>query len=517
MRSDFQFSDSHIENSLQTLAPSYEQALRKARREERITEAALRRKRAEIARLIALGQEATAVRLIASLDDSNQRGVSTKLTHSKRVEPQQTTAGKPRVTTPTESPPRREHGKSRTAPSQSKKLKPIRPERRSQTKLEVKSDKAAPKPKRRKWRRKTLVEHWTDWVGRRPPWAVSAVVHVLLLLAFALLTFASLQEPTFTLSASFADDAFDEPLAEIQLVEWESPAESEAPTEESAAEHAALPELELVAIEVSNPLTATPSLTGELPSDPSHLMASAVASEEEGRADEKGKTSDGKQSGEREGNESSDGSEKKSTTPGHVSFFGAQARANRIVFVVDNSGSMQRGRMETALDELNRAVRRLQPTQEFYVIFYSDQAYPMFFPEPIHEMLPATHDNKRRLTRWLGTVEMCLGGRLLDAMDLAARVEPELVYLLSDGDIRSQRVMEQLTQADAWPFTINTLGMAARSRDHAANLVAISEANDGSFTFVDAHPRAVRHSLARPMPYHRKPGQTWGSAVQIWD
>jgi Mg-chelatase subunit ChlD len=46
-----------------------------------------------------------------------------------------------------------------------------------------------------------------------------------------------------------------------------------------------------------------------------------------------------------------------------ASFFGAKSRGNRFVFVVDNSGSMGDGRMETTLMELQRSVEAMKEDQ----------------------------------------------------------------------------------------------------------------------------------------------------------
>jgi hypothetical protein len=63
-------------------------------------------------------------------------------------------------------------------------------------------------------------------------------------------------------------------------------------------------------------------------------------------------------------------------------FFGTEARGDRFVFVVDNSSSMKGGRLEMAVAELRRTIDALSPRQSFYVIFVSDQTYPMFIEIP---------------------------------------------------------------------------------------------------------------------------------------
>jgi hypothetical protein len=73
-----------------------------------------------------------------------------------------------------------------------------------------------------------------------------------------------------------------------------------------------------------------------------------------------------------------------------ASFFGARARGEKFVFVVDNSNSMVRGRFETALLELMRTVDSMTPQQQFYVVFFSDSTYRLFHPNPAAGVVPAT-------------------------------------------------------------------------------------------------------------------------------
>ena len=198
---------------------------------------------------------------------------------------------------------------------------------------------------------------------------------------------------------------------------------------------------------------------------------------------------------------------------GTASFFGTEARGNRIVFLVDNSGSMKQGRMETTLLELLRSVDQLSEKQYFYVIFYSDQAYPMFYPHGVMQPVPATRENKQKLYEWLQTVELCIGGQLLKAMELAASLHPHVVYVLSDGDISSSRTMEGLTAPNDWDFTVHTLGMGVSKPEHAANLTAIAQAHHGTFQMVQPTPDAVQSSRRRPI-HSNSFGVTWGTGFQ---
>jgi hypothetical protein len=177
---------------------------------------------------------------------------------------------------------------------------------------------------------------------------------------------------------------------------------------------------------------------------------------------------------------------------GDAVFFGARSQGNRIVFVVDNSSSMKGGRLETAVAELVRSVESLSPKQSFYVIFVSDQTYPMFFPQPAVDLVPATPPNKKRLAEWLPKALLASGKNreMIKAIDLAASLRPHAVYLLWDGDMRYSEkvrteVMTHLTRPNQWNFPIHTLGMGITSLDAEFNLTAIAEAHGGTYQRVD--------------------------------
>jgi hypothetical protein len=173
---------------------------------------------------------------------------------------------------------------------------------------------------------------------------------------------------------------------------------------------------------------------------------------------------------------------------GSALFFGARATGDRFVFVVDNSSSMKNGRLEMAIAELVQTVEALSARQSFYVIFVSDKTYPMFYPEPAPTLLPATPAIKKRLTAWLPKAILASGNNreLIKAMDMAATLRPDAVFLLWDGDLKysekvRQEVMTHLTRPKQWDFAVHTLGMGVTSLDAEYNLIAIANAHGGTF------------------------------------
>jgi hypothetical protein len=173
-------------------------------------------------------------------------------------------------------------------------------------------------------------------------------------------------------------------------------------------------------------------------------------------------------------------------------FFGTAARGNRFVFVVDNSSSMKGGRLEMAVSELVKTVTGLSPRQSFYVIFVSDRTYPMFYPNREPSLVPATPANKQRLAEWAPKAILASGKNreLIKAMDLAASLNPQAVYLLWDGDLKYSEsvrldVLTHLTEPNPWNFVIHTLGMGSLTPKSEQNLRMISQAHRGSFRRID--------------------------------
>jgi hypothetical protein len=181
-------------------------------------------------------------------------------------------------------------------------------------------------------------------------------------------------------------------------------------------------------------------------------------------------------------------------------FFGTQAVGDRFVFVVDNSNSMKDGRLEMAVAELARTIDSLSPRQSFYVIFVSDKVYPMFYPQREPGLVPATPENKKRLADWAPKAILASGKNreLIAAMDMAASLQPQAVYLLWDGDLRYSDkvrtdVMTHLTQPNgSWNFIIHTLGMGITSLDSEQNLTAIAQAHRGVYRRINVPTTRAR-------------------------
>lgn len=332
-------------------------------------------------------------------------------------------------------------------------------------------------------------------------WLASLGVHALVLLLLAPMTYVIVtheQLPLFASMFDFEGPETDEPgAAPIELVSFEefemqNAAEDAAPDLAEGIDTAIVP----AEAELGGEVATNFGQLDTLPTDVGTLMAGGGSGETRAPG----------------GGGGGRGAAGDDARLGRTNFFGTPARANRVVFLVDNSASMKQGRMETTLFELARSIEQLGEKQEFYVVFYSDQAYPMFYPHPEMKALAATRENKQRLYQWLQTVELCIGGALLKAVDMAESLDPQVVYMLSDGDISGTKTMEQLTQTHDRKFAMHTLGMGVKKPQDAQNLAWIAQANRGTFQMVGTLPAAVQMAKARPLRSN-KWGVAWGGGL----
>lgn len=164
-----------------------------------------------------------------------------------------------------------------------------------------------------------------------------------------------------------------------------------------------------------------------------------------------------------------------------VGFFGSRGTAEAVVFVVDMSGSMENGRFVRAQQELARSIRKLNSSQYFYVIFFTKQAVPMFFPTPAKDLVPATSLMKRKAIRWIVERRTGAGTDPEEALVLALSLQPDVIYFLTDGEF-SQRCRDVIKEKNTFGTVVNTI--ALQSREGVPLLKDIANDNKGVFLFV---------------------------------
>ncbi len=185
---------------------------------------------------------------------------------------------------------------------------------------------------------------------------------------------------------------------------------------------------------------------------------------------------------------------------GQAGIWNLSVRANRVVYVVDFSGSIIVA-VDDLKRELKRSIGRLKPTQTFTVIlFYSAGGGPdeqlktdSFRPQ----LEPAEPTVRREFFRWLDRKAPMGVTEPLPAVRRALELEPDVIFLFSDGFF-DDSVVADITRANSGRrtriyclvFDDQLLGDASaltpRETEGSRRLKRIAEANDGRVKIVTA-------------------------------
>ena len=118
--------------------------------------------------------------------------------------------------------------------------------------------------------------------------------------------------------------------------------------------------------------------------------------------------------------------------------FGIADRGNRLLYVIDRSASMgDDNAMRAAKDELWASIQRLEPSQQFQVLFYNTATTPLRPPAgaATREGLFFGKEDDRRLARrqW-NAVSPAGGTRHLEPLVEALSYQPDVIFFLTDGE-----------------------------------------------------------------------------------
>lgn len=179
---------------------------------------------------------------------------------------------------------------------------------------------------------------------------------------------------------------------------------------------------------------------------------------------------------------------------GQAGLWDLRVRANKIVYVVDFSGSIIVVE-EDLKRELKRSVSKLKPVQAFsVVIFYSEDE--QFKSEAFSPKLqPATEETRTRFFGWLERKAPQGQTKPLQSVKRAVAMRPEVIFFFSDG-LFEDSVVDEITRANRTArakiycllFDEEVLedrsGLPAKKREQARRLQRVADQNDGKLKIV---------------------------------
>jgi len=189
---------------------------------------------------------------------------------------------------------------------------------------------------------------------------------------------------------------------------------------------------------------------------------------------------------------------------GQAGLWDLTIRANKIVYVVDFSGSIIIA-VDTLKSELKRSIGRLKDTQSFdVIIFYSEfEGGKMESFKP--KLEPATEDVRREFFTWIDRRAPRGDTYPLEAVKRALALKPDAIFLFSDGRFsepdrdeaeinRANRAVRARIYCLVFDeiFLGDTSGLPPKDNEYSLRLKRIAQANGGSTKIVTGKDLARR-------------------------
>lgn len=164
--------------------------------------------------------------------------------------------------------------------------------------------------------------------------------------------------------------------------------------------------------------------------------------------------------------------------PLKATFFGLSAQGQSFVFVMDISGSMQGTRYVRAKAELIQTLERLSYEQSFSLVFFNHQTYPM----TPGELVKADGDNFVESRKWIERAVPSGGTDPLEAMRMAFAMEPDAIFLLTDGEFAGHQDIVLMHKNQTKTIPVHTICLVNPAAERI--LAAVAFHTGGEYRFI---------------------------------
>ena len=173
--------------------------------------------------------------------------------------------------------------------------------------------------------------------------------------------------------------------------------------------------------------------------------------------------------------------------------FGVQGKGTRFVYVFDRSGSMagfQGKPLANAKAQLLASLADLGSAHQFQIVFYADRP-SVFNPRALStaRMLFADAATKKIAERWVRSVVADGSTRHLEALLLAIRMKPDVIFFLTDAEeprltpVELEKIKRANQRVGASIHSIEFGAGPSQARQNF--LQRLARANGGQHTYVD--------------------------------
>ena len=179
------------------------------------------------------------------------------------------------------------------------------------------------------------------------------------------------------------------------------------------------------------------------------------------------------------------------STPATVKVFGLQGTGNTFAFVFDRSMSMNElgGKpLRASKAELVQSISKLKEVHKLLIVFYNDTQTVFPNLESSKTMSFATDICKETATRFIQSIVPSGGTNHTDALILAGRYKPDVIFLLTDGEERDDLSPGQMRAIESFTSGIQInviqfgLGAERMGRNNIKNLATRS---GGQYRFIN--------------------------------
>ena len=174
----------------------------------------------------------------------------------------------------------------------------------------------------------------------------------------------------------------------------------------------------------------------------------------------------------------------------HTKVFNLEGSGFKFVYVFDRSGSMRihdRAPLRAAKNELLASLDSLDTIHQFQIIFYNEKPTILQLAASPGALVFGNERNKQLARQFIGGIDADGATRHEDALVMALRLRPDVIFFLTDGDdALSRPELSRVRRMNAGRTSINAIEFGRGPSISDDNFIAqLAQQNGGGYAYVD--------------------------------